>query len=191
MESFLLILKQYGTLVYLILFAYCALKSGWLPLFAGYAAYNDALDLALVAIVVFAGGYLGDEIRFYLARRYGQGWLNKGTRFGKIFINAQRLAERYGYAYIFIYRYPKGLRTIGALPIGLTAMRWKVFTLLNASSALLWVSVLVGGGYSFGASFDAFGVSNLTTISVLMLCIFCVTFYQLWRSQPVLKSSQK
>lgn len=183
MEAFLLLLKQYGMVVYLILFAYCTLKSGWLPLFAGYAAYSGALDLFLVALVTFAGGYLGDELRFYLARKYGESWLNKATKFGSLFRKARALAERYGTVYIFIYRYPKGLRTIGAFPIGLTSMKWRTFTLLNACSALLWVVVLVGSGYVFGASFDAFGMSNLTAISVLMLCLFFISFYPLWRSE--------
>jgi membrane protein DedA with SNARE-associated domain len=159
------------------------LKSGWLPLFAGYAAHTGVLDLMYVAIVVFAGGYLGDEIRFFLARHFGTHWVNKAKTFAALLSTARVLAQRYGKLYIFIYRYPKGLRTIGALPIGLTDMSWKLFTLLNFSSALLWTFVLVAAGYSFGASFDAFGISNLTTISILMLSVFCLSLYQLWRAQ--------
>lgn len=44
LEAFLTLISQYGTLVYLLLFAYCALKSGSLPLFGGYAAHTGALD---------------------------------------------------------------------------------------------------------------------------------------------------
>ncbi|MGY5453498.1 DedA family protein [Agarivorans sp. MS3-6] len=185
-DAFLNLLNQYGTIVYLIVFAYCALKSGWLPLFAGYAAHTGALELGAVAIASFAGGYLGDELRFYLAKTYGAGWLDKPNQFGQLFKRARLLAERYGTAYIFIYRYPKGLRTIGALPLGLTDMPWRKFSLLNASSALIWVLVLVGGGYSFGATFDAMGMQNLTALSVLMLGVFLVILYQLWRTEPKL-----
>ena len=35
---------------------------------------------------------------------------------------AQRLMARYGALYIFLYRYPKGMRTIGALPLDLGDM---------------------------------------------------------------------
>jgi membrane-associated protein len=184
-ESILNLLNEYGTIVYAILFGYCALKSGWLPLFAGYAAYLGALDVRLVALASFAGGYLGDEIRFYVARKYGVSWLEKPTRMGRLFNKARALADQHGTSYIFIYRYPKGLRTIGALPIGLTAMRWSRFTLLNASSALLWIIILVGGGYSFGATFDAIGMQNLTGISLLFLAIFLITLYRLWRTDEV------
>ncbi len=181
MEEILDLLNEYGTVVYLLLFGYCALKSGWLPLFAGYAAYTGALNVHLVALAAFAGGYLGDEARFAAARIYGIRWLDRKNRLGRLFRKAQTLADRYGSAYIFIYRYPKGLRTIGALPIGLTGMRWIKFTFLNAGSALLWVLVLVGGGYSFGASFDAMGIENLTAVSVLLLCVFLLALYRVCR----------
>ena len=72
METVLQLLRDYGTAVYLILFLYCALKSGALPLFGGYAAQQGALDPFWVAGAAFAGGYLGDELRFFLARKYGE-----------------------------------------------------------------------------------------------------------------------
>lgn len=193
MEGFLELLNQYGAIVYAILFGYSALKSGWLPLFAGYAAHIGALDVRLVALAAFAGGYLGDEFRFAIARAYGTRWFERTNRFGRLFRRARGLAHRYGATYIFIYRYPKGLRTVGALPIGLTEMRWHRFTVLNASSALLWVIVLVGGGYTFGATFDALGVKYLSAVSILLLCVFLISFYRIWRAEPTIDThkSQK
>lgn len=185
MEGVVDLLEQYGLLVYLLLFGYCALKSGWLPLFAGYAAHIGALDVSLVVFATFMGGYLGDELRFALARTYGVSWLEKPNRLGRLFKTASELANRYGAAYIFLYRYPKGLRTIGALPIGLTSINWRYFSLLNACSALVWVIVLVGGGYTFGATFDSLGIENLTALSILLLCIFLLTLYRLWNKIAV------
>lgn len=52
------LIQEYGTWIYILLFAYCMLKSGSLPLFAGYAAQTQALDLSLVLAVTFAGGLL-------------------------------------------------------------------------------------------------------------------------------------
>ena len=180
MESFLNMLNTYGTVVYLILFGYCALKSGWLPLFAAYGAYLGALDVWLVGLAAFGGGYLGDEIRFFVAKRFGVRWLENGKRLSKVFQKCKGLAERYGSIYIFVYRYPKGLRTIGALPIGLTDISWYKFTLFNAGSALLWAFSLVGGGYAFGATFEAIGVQSLAAASLLLLMIFLVALYRVW-----------
>lgn len=63
MEGVLALIEQYGLLVYLLLFGYCALKSGWLPLFAGYAAHTGALYVGFVALVTFMGGYLVDYLK--------------------------------------------------------------------------------------------------------------------------------
>ena len=183
METILSLLDQYGVLVYFILFFYCALKSGWLPLFAGYAAYLQALDVYIVALATLMGGYLGDEIRFFVARRYGNQWLASSKTLNTLYKTAKILIDKYGTGYIFIYRYPKGLRTIGALQIGLTSIRWKKFTFLNFSSASLWVMVMVGGGYVFGETFDRIGIENLTAVSILLLIIFSLSLWQLWRKE--------
>ena len=88
----------------------------------------------------------------------------------------------------FFYIVILGLRTIGALPVGLKAISWRRFSVLNGCSALLWVIVLVGGGYIFGATFDALSVENLTALSLLLLCVFLVTLYRLWNKTAEVKT---
>lgn len=182
MEAMLALIADYGALVYLLLFGYCALKSGSLPLFGGYAAQAGALDVGAVAVAVFAGGYLGDELRFAVARRYGTGFLASRPRLSALMDKATAMLDAYGAAYIFLYRYPKGMRTIGALPVGLTAMTWPVFTALNAASALLWTGLLVGAGYYFGALIEAAVVSGWGAASVVLLLIFIGLSVWAWRS---------
>ena len=43
-------------LAYGLVFAYCALKSGILPFFAGLAARSGIIDVAAVAMATFLGG---------------------------------------------------------------------------------------------------------------------------------------
>ena len=76
MDTILSLINDYGVLVYALLFGYCALKSGALPLLGGVAAQAGALDLSLVAVATFLGGYIGDEVRFAVSRRYGTGFLS-------------------------------------------------------------------------------------------------------------------
>tara|TARA_R110002095_G_scaffold77591_3_gene66516 strand:- start:599 stop:1234 length:636 start_codon:yes stop_codon:yes gene_type:complete len=181
LEAILTLISQYGTLVYLLLFGYCALKSGALPLFGGYAAQAGVLDVALVALATFAGGYLGDEMRFAVARRFGGGFLASRPRLSALMVKAEAMLDAYGWIYIYIYRYPKGMRTIGALPVGLTQMKWSVFTLLNASSALLWTGLLVGAGYYFGAVIERAVVEGWGALSILLLLVFLGLSVVGWR----------
>ena len=180
MAPILELVRDYGTFVYLLLFAYCALKSGSLPVFAGYAAQAGALDVVVVALATFAGGYLGDEARFAVARRYGEGWQRKSPRFRSLMASGQRLMERYGSAYIFLYRYPKGMRTIGALPIGLGQMDWPKFTVQNAASAAFWTGTLVGVGYLFGAQVERAVEAGWGAASVALLVAFALVVAIAW-----------
>lgn len=192
MDAFLNLLAQYGPWVYGLLFLYCSLKSGALPLFAGYAAYAGALDPLLVTIATFAGGYLGDELRFWVARNYGSNFLSRWPKAEAALRKAQMLMERYGILYIFLYRYPKGMRTIGALPVGLGEMTWKKFTLLNASSAALWTGILVGCGYLLGETVAAALVDNWGIFSVSLLAGFillgCLAW---WRLKQIAQPAEK
>jgi len=181
MDAFLEFTNEYGALSYGLLFAYCALKSGSLPLFAGIAVHYGALDLGFVALAVFGGGYLGDEARFNLVRRYGTGFADKRPRLAKALRTAKYLLERYGTAYVFVYRYPKGLRTVGALPVALTNISWQNFTLLNAFSALSWTFVMVGAGFMFGGAIEYAVSENWGLVSVILLIIFLFISYLGWK----------
>ncbi len=61
MQELLDLIRQYGALIYALLFAYCAVKSGALPLFAGYAAKAGALDPISVFFAVLAGPILATK----------------------------------------------------------------------------------------------------------------------------------
>lgn len=93
---------------------------------------------------------------------------------------AKLLLEHYGTAYIFLYRYPKGMRTIGAFPVGLTDMRWLRFIALNSASALLWVVILVGAGDAFGGAIDEVVSNNWGVSSIPMLAIFVALTLIAW-----------
>jgi membrane protein DedA with SNARE-associated domain len=64
------------------------------------------------------------------------------------------------------------MRTIGALPVGLTTMKWHVFSALNAASALLWTGLLVGAGYYFGALIETAVVAGWGAVSLVLLLVF-------------------
>ena len=167
--------------VYAILFGYCALKSGALPLLAGVIAQQGALDPVLVAASAFLGGYLGDEARFAVARAYGDRLFESRPRVRRWIDQAAVVLDRYGPAYIFLYRYPKGLRTIGAFPVGLSGIAWRVFTVLNAASAFLWAGLLVGFGYLLGDQIAAAAESWWGTASVALLVAFLIASWFVFR----------
>lgn len=191
LEQLLDLIRDYGGMVYALVFGYCALKSGALPLFAGFAAQAGALEALPVLAASFAGGYLGDEARFAIARRYGAPKFENSPRLRRALETACLLTDRYGALYIFLYRYPKGMRTIGALPVGLGTMRWPVFTVLNAASAVLWAGLLVGAGYLFGAQIEEAVASGWGVASVGLLVLMVIAIGFAWQRMNRLSETVK
>lgn len=182
METLLEWIEINQSLVYILLFGYCALKSGALPLLAGVLAHSGALEVVPVLAASFLGGYMGDEVRFFFARRYGDKLFASRPRWRAYVERAAQVMERYGTAYVFLYRYPKGMRTIGALPLGLSEISWMRFTLLNAASAALWSGVLVGLGFFLGDQLAEAAESWWGTASVVLLAIFLIAGWFAFRT---------
>ena len=91
------------------------------------------------------------------------------------------MLSHYGSAYIFLYRYPKGMRTIGALPVGLTEMSWQKFTVLNGLSAILWTGLLVGSGYYFGSVIESAVRTGWGASSIMLLLVSIAAIVLAWR----------
>ena len=182
METLLEWIEINQSLVYILLFGYCALKSGALPLLAGMLAHSGALEVVPVLAASFLGGYMGDEARFFVARRYGDKLFASRPRWRAYVERATQVMERHGTAYVFLYRYPKGMRTIGALPLGLSEISWMRFTLLNAASAALWSGVLVGLGFFLGDQLAEAAESWWGTASVVLLVIFLIAGWFAFRT---------
>jgi len=51
-------------------------------------------------------------------------------------------------------------------------MTWKRFTVLNAASAFVWASLLIGGGFLLGEAVASSVFSNWAAMSVALLVLF-------------------
>jgi len=80
LASFLELLRLHGDEAYGLIFAFAGSHSLLLTLFAGYASSSGALDLGTLIAVVWAGSFLGDAIRFWIGRYFGNQWLSPFPR---------------------------------------------------------------------------------------------------------------
>lgn len=180
METLLNWISINSILVYFLLFAYCFLKSGALPLFAGVLVGLETLLLAPVTLSCFLGAYLGDELRYYLGRNYSTAIQNRWPKTRRYIEAGIRLMDKYGSWYVFLYRYPKGMRTIGAFPVGMSSMKYKRFFLLNTLSATLWVFILVGSGAMLGRYAENFAQDYYGMISIGLFLCFAISIWYLF-----------
>ena len=145
------LLTQYG---YFALFIGCLLEGETLLVLAGIAAHGGYLWFPYVVAIAFVGGTLGDQILFYFGRRSGGAILQRWPRFEKPAERVERLIERHSGLLIVGVRFMYGLRLIGPIAIGMSAVSPLRFAVLNMIGAALWATSVAGVGYLFGHAIE-------------------------------------
>ena len=148
MEAFFLeLLKEYG---YVILFVWSILEGEMGLLMAGIMSHTGDMNLPTAIFVAGLGGFVGDQIYFYIGR-FNKGFIQRKLHSQRRkFAIAHLLLRKYGWPLIFIQRYLYGLRTVIPLSIGITKYSSRKFALINLLSAWIWAAVTITPAYLLG-----------------------------------------
>ncbi|MBS0507039.1 MAG: DedA family protein [Proteobacteria bacterium] len=119
-------------------------------LVAGAAASRGHLWLPAVVAVAAVASFAGDQLCFFLGRRYGNQLLARYPSLVARTTRARALLERHNLPVILSVRFLYGLRIAGPMAIGMSGVHWLRFFVLNAIGALVWAMVVAGVGYGFG-----------------------------------------
>jgi membrane protein DedA with SNARE-associated domain len=129
-----------------------------LVIIGGFYARLGELWLPGVAIVAVVGAVLGDNLGYWIGRRYGRGFLERHGR--KLFVTPERLEaaesyyRRHGGKTVFLGRFIPVVRSVGFIVAGVAHMEWRRFIVYDVAGAVIWGvghSVL---GYALGASYQ-------------------------------------
>ncbi|HDH05563.1 MAG TPA: phosphatase PAP2 family protein [Nitrospirae bacterium] len=122
-------------------------------LLGGMSAYGyfDLGDLLWFAI---AGAILGDNINFYLGKKYGSAWAQKGVWFLKqeYFEKARSFFDAHGAKSVFFGRFVPSIKEIMPFIAGTVRMRRRTFLLWNILGAIGWGFQWILAGYIFAKS---------------------------------------
>lgn len=125
-------------------------------LLGGFSAHQGYLSFPLVVLVALCGGALGDCTLFFLGRRYGPKLLKRYPKWQPGVDRITLLLQRHPSSTIIGVRFMYGLRTVGPLAIGMSAVSAWHFVWLNVLGAFLWASLISGIGYVFGRGVTLF-----------------------------------
>ena len=129
-----------------------------LVIVGGFYSRIGHLWLPLVSFVAVAGAVLGDNLGYWIGRRYGRGFLERHGR--KLLVTPERLvmAERYYAAHggktVFLGRFIPVVRSVGFIVAGVAHMGWKRFFAYDLAGALIWGVGHSALGYVLGASYE-------------------------------------
>jgi len=122
-----------------------------------YAGLGD-LWLPVVASTAVVGAILGDNVGYWIGRRFGRGFLERHGR--KLFVTPERLvaAERYyqrhGGKTVFFGRFIPVVRSVGFIVAGVSQMPWKRFLGYDVAGAVIWGVGHTLIGYALGESYE-------------------------------------
>jgi membrane protein DedA with SNARE-associated domain len=174
-------IRANGDLAYAFLLSYAAANSLLGVLFAGYAAALGALDWSRVFVVCWAGGFLGDAIRFFIARHFGPRLLKRVPRLLSAVMPIVRLVERHLVWVLLFHRYPHGIRGAAGFACGVGTVPVGTFFALNLIGAGAWAGLVSAAGYGFGQLSDKVMNDAASGVGLVSLIIFLGLFWLLSR----------
>jgi len=139
----------------------------------GFAAAGD-LSLVAVAVAAFGGAVIGDNLGYWIARRFGPHltrWLATRPRRAAMRDRSQAFMQKWGGSSVFFSCWL--VAPVGPYVnyvSGLTSFSWPRFALWGMAGEVVWVGLYVGLGFLFA--------DNITAISALLSSIsgFLVAF---------------
>ncbi|HYD79218.1 MAG TPA: VTT domain-containing protein [Paucimonas sp.] len=161
-KSLGLIIQQYGTMVYVVLFAIVFAETGlvifpFLPgdslLFIGGAfCATGAMNIWLLMALLLVAAIGGNTVNYWIGSAIGHRvfthdykWIDR-----EALQKTHAFYENHGGKTIILSRFIPIVRTFAPFVAGVSEMTFAKFQFFNVTGALLWVISLVAGGYFFG-----------------------------------------
>ncbi len=189
------LLENWG---YIAIFAVVILGNMGLPIpeetiliLAGYLVWEGKLRLPLVLGVGVVSAILGDNLGYWLGRKFGRRTVERYERW--IFVTperldaTQRIVARYGPLAVFAARFIPGVRFLAGPVAGITGVRPLPFIVANVLGASLYVPASVGIGYAVGLGLGDYlarlGKAAWQLEHIVLIFALCVTVVLLlWRA---------
>jgi membrane-associated protein len=157
---------------------------------AGYLVWRGPLRLALVLAVGISSAVAGDNLGYWIGRRYGRDVLD---RYGPFLVTPERLRSardlmgRRGALAVFAARFVPGLRVLAGPLAGAGGLPFPAFFIANALGALVYVPFAVGLGYAVGYGLGDY-VERLRRVigevehAILLTALVSGVAYLAWRA---------
>ncbi|QOY93911.1 VTT domain-containing protein [Massilia sp. UMI-21] len=156
------LLAQYGTYVYIVLFAIVFCETGLVLLFffpgdtllfiAGAFCATGQMNYPLLMALLVTAAVTGNTLNYYIGQAIGHRvfthnyrWINKDA-----LQRTHDFFEKHGGKTIILARFVPVVRTFAPFVAGVSEMTHTRFQMYNVTGAVLWVASLVTAGYFFG-----------------------------------------
>ncbi|TAE19097.1 MAG: DedA family protein [Bacteroidetes bacterium] len=189
-----LLIKDYGTFTYIILFLIIFIETGvivmpFLPgdslLFAvGAFCAKGSLSLGACLALLFFAAVLGDTVNYWIGKRIGSRVVELKSRWIKQehLLKTQQFYEQHGGKTIILARFLPIVRTFAPFIAGVGKMEYRNFLFYNLTGGAVWVLLFTLLGFFFGNL--PFVQKNFSLVIVGIVALSVVPpLYEYWRSR--------
>ncbi|MGA7720598.1 MAG: DedA family protein [Ignavibacteriaceae bacterium] len=180
-----IIINQYGTLTYIILFLVIFCETGlvvtpFLPgdslIFAAATfAARGALNVNYLFLILASASFLGDTVNYWIGHFLGPKIFHKeNVRFLKkeYLDRTHKFYETYGAKTVLFARFIPIIRTFAPFVAGIGSMTYSKFVAYIILGAVSWVAIFAYGGFYFGNI--EFIKNNFSLVIIAVICISLV-----------------
>lgn len=163
-EHLRVILDDYGTWTYLILFLIIFAETGFVvtPFLPGdslifaaatFTSANGSLNPWLMFILLAVAGIIGDSVNYAIGHYIGPRVFTQDMRFLKreYLERTHAFYEKHGGKTIILARFIPIIRTFAPFVAGVGAMTYSKFIVYNIVGAVAWVGIFTFLGHFFGS----------------------------------------
>lgn len=150
------VLTQYGYLLYPVILLLTFIEGETVVILTGAIAQDSRYDISveLLALCAFAGSFMGDQLYYYIGRRYGAPLLNRWPTLEKKIEWAFELVKSHPTLFILSFRFIYGIRNIAPFVIGISGVSRVRYFVLNFIAAMIWAHSFAWGGYWLGHALE-------------------------------------
>lgn len=174
-------MSEYGDWFYIGIFVWTFLEGETIVIFGGYAAHHEIVDPIKLVIVAWLGSFLGDQVWFFLGRRYGEALMNRFPKWRPKVEIALDLLYEFKTLFILSFRFIYGIRNVSSFAVGLSEISWARFSATNFIAAGVWASSFVFVGYLFSQASEAALGKGAKIFGFGALLVFIVVVWLLLR----------
>lgn len=149
------LIENYG---YLTILIWTFIEGETIVILAGMAVASGigSLELGWVIASAVAGSFSGDQLYYYLGRRYGPRIIAKRLSWQAGAERVYKHLHRHQYWLILTFRFYYGLRNVTPFAVGASQIPRVRFFVLNLIGAIVWAICFAGGGYLLGETLKLF-----------------------------------
>ena len=175
-ENWLLFLSDYGIA---LVFIGALFEGETIIILAGVLSHQSVLPFTWTVFAAAVGAFTGDQISFYIGRRYGSRIITRLPQSDQLLASIRlRLSANADWV-AFGCRFVYGTRILAPMVLGANGYSPKRFALINLSGAVLWAIAGVSAGYLVGSGTEKL-LGRIEHLEQLLLAVLLALLGWWW-----------